>query len=80
MDDEIKKLNQEELSQVSGGTGNLGSLLEWLNAHPDFANEAKRILDSQGKFAAYTYVQQLITEYQLPAEWNSAIYLAIASL
>ena len=80
MDDEIKKLNQEELNQVSGGTGNLDSLLEWLKAHPDFANEAKRILDSQGKFAAYTYVQQLITEYQLPAEWNQAIYLAIASL
>ena len=86
MSNEIKKeienveLSPEELDKVSGGNRELTLLLDWLKAHPDYANEAKRILYSQGKLAARTYVLQLIEEYQLPAEWGSQAYPAVAAL
>ena len=86
MSEEIKKevqdaeLNPEELGKVSGGDGELALLLDWLKAHPDYANEAKRLLYSQGKMAAKTYVDQLIEEYQLPAEWSFMSYPVCAML
>ena len=84
MSEEIKKeqdteLTPEELDKVSGGSGDLENLIDWLGAHPDYADEAKRLLYSQGKVAARTYVQQLIEENQLPEEWRVwALQAAVA--
>ena len=70
---DIRELNPEELDQVSGGVVSAIPLQNWMKAHPNYANEATRLFISQGKYAAGTYVQQLIEEYQLPAEWYAAV-------